>query len=114
MLRVQLRWAVEHHQPDRMRLLAEHGIDVRSPFTDDGPTWSPGDAQTPLGLARLNGDTDIADYLLSRGAAPSEPDPVQDLIAAAFNADRASVESADPDTVAKARESRPGLVVWAA
>jgi ankyrin repeat protein len=117
MLRVQLRWAVEHHQPARVRLLAEHGVDVRSPFTDDGPAWSPGDGQTPLDLARLNGDTEIVDYLLGQGAAPPEADPVQDLIAAAFSADRPLVEyirAEHPDAASKARERRPGLIVWAA
>ena len=49
MLRVQLRWAIEHHQPARVRLLVEHGVDVHSPFGGDGPAWSPGDGRTPAG-----------------------------------------------------------------
>lgn len=124
-LRVQLRWAVEHHQPNRVRLLAAHGVDVVSPFGDDGPdredgdgpAWSPRDGSTPVELARLSGDTEIVDILLEHGARPPEPDPAQDLIAAAFRADRAEVArivAADPDVAARARERRPGLVVWAA
>ena len=117
MLRVQLRWAVEHHQPARVRLLVEHGVDFRSPFEGDGPAWSPGDGRTPVELARLNGDLEIADYLTAQGAASPGPDPVRDLIAAAFRADRATLDrirAEHPDAVAEALRSRPGLVVWAA
>nr|MDT0656412.1 ankyrin repeat domain-containing protein [Micromonospora sp. DSM 115978] len=117
MLRVQLRWAIEHRQPARVRLLVEHGVDFRSPFTGDGPVWSPGDGHTPIELARLNAETEIADYLLAQGAAPPDPDPVRDLIGAAMRADRSAVDrirAAHPDAVARARRSRPGLIVWAA
>jgi hypothetical protein len=117
MLRVQLRWAVEHHQAARVRLLADRGVDVRSPFEGDGPAWSPGDGRTPVELALLTGDTAIADDLLARGATPPGPDPVRDLIAAAFRADRSTVDSiraAHPEVVARARRDRPGLIVWAA
>jgi hypothetical protein len=117
MLRIQLRWAVEHHQPTRVRLLVEHGVDFHSPFEGDGPAWSPGDGRTPVELARLNGDTEIADYLLAQGAAPPDSDPVRELIAAAFRADRSTLDqirAEHPDAVAQARHSRPGLIVWAA
>jgi hypothetical protein len=117
MLRTQLRWAVEHHQPARVRLLVEHGVDFHSPFEDDGPAWSPGDGRTPVELARLNGDVEIADHLIDRGAAPPGPDPVRELIAAAFRVDRATVDrvrAEHPGVVAEARRGRPGLIVWAA
>ncbi|MEW9527991.1 ankyrin repeat domain-containing protein [Microbispora sp. NPDC049125] len=117
MLRVQLRWAVEHHQPARVRLLVEHGVDFHSPFEGDGPAWSPGDGRTPVELALLNGDTEIAGHLLARGAAPPAPDPVRELIAAAFRADRSTLDliiAEHPGVVAQARRSRPGLIVWAA
>jgi Ankyrin repeat len=116
MLRIQLRWAVEHHQPGRVRLLAEHGVDVRSPFEGDGPAWSPGDGRTPVELALLNGDTEIVDQLVAQGAEPPGPDPVRELIAAAFRADRSTLDrirAEHPDVVAEARSSRPGLIVWA-
>jgi len=117
LLRTQLRWAVEHHQPDRVRLLAEHGVDVRSPFEGDGPAWSPGDGRTPVELALLNGDSEIADHLIACGATPPAPDPVRELIAAAFHADRSAVQRlrAEHDGVVEhARRARPGLMVWAA
>ncbi|MGN9911174.1 ankyrin repeat domain-containing protein [Phytohabitans sp. LJ34] len=117
MLRVLLRWAVEHHQPARVRLLVEHGVDFRSPFEGDGPRWSPGDGRTPVELARLNGDAEIADYLLAQGAPPPAADPARDLIAAAFRADRSTVDkirAEHPAALAEARRDRPGLVVWAA
>jgi hypothetical protein len=108
MLRTQLRWAAGHHQPDRVRLLVEHGIDFRSPFDGDG--------QTPVELAQLNGDTEIADYLIAEGATPPGPDPVRELIAAAFRVDRSAlnrIRADHPDAVVQARRTRPGLVVWA-
>jgi ankyrin repeat protein len=117
MLRILLRWAVEHHQPARVRLLVEHGVDFRSPFEGDGPKWSPGDGRTPVELARLYGDTEIGDYLLAQGAAPPAADPARDLIAAAFRADRSTVErirAGHPGALAEARRDRPGLIVWAA
>ncbi|MDG4830313.1 hypothetical protein O7627_13490 [Solwaraspora sp. WMMD1047] len=117
MLRVQLRWAVEHQQPARVRLLVEHGVDFRSPFEGAGPAWSLGDGRTPVELAHLNGDTEIAYYLVAQGAAPPGPDPVRELIAAVFRADRSGLDrirTAHPDVVDQARRSRPGLVVWAA
>ncbi|HEU5475616.1 MAG TPA: hypothetical protein VFV67_33660 [Actinophytocola sp.] len=117
LLRIQLRWAVEHHQPARVRLLVEHGVDFRAPFEGDGPAWSPGDGRTPVELAQEYGDTEIADYLLAEGATAPDPDPVRELIAAAFRADRSTVDqirAEHPDVVARARNSRPGLIVWAA
>ncbi|NUT94264.1 MAG: ankyrin repeat domain-containing protein [Saccharothrix sp.] len=117
LLRTQLRWAVEHHQPGRVRLLVDHGVDFRSPFDGEGPLWSPGDGRTAVELALLNGDKEITDFLLARGATPPEPDPVRDLIAAALGGDRVTLDrirAEHPDAVSEARRSRPGLVVWAA
>ena len=117
MLRIQLRWALEHDQPERVRLLVEHGVDFRSPFRTDGLAWAPGDGRTPVELAVLNGLPGIADFLLSRGAIAPDLDPAGELIAAAFRADWSAVEEVrarHPDALAEARRRRPGLVVWAA
>ncbi|GIH10579.1 hypothetical protein Rhe02_86460 [Rhizocola hellebori] len=115
MLRIQLRWAIEHHLSERVRLLVDNGVDFRSPFEGDGPAWSPGDGRTPIELAQLNGNTEIADWLLAKGAVLA-PDPVRDLIAAAFRNDRSTLDQIRaeyPDAVAQARQDRPGLMVWA-
>jgi hypothetical protein len=115
LLRIQLRWAVEHNQRERARLLAEHGVDIAGPFTDrDNPAWAPGDGRTPVELARLYGHTAIEADLVARGAPAAAPDPVAELIAAAFRGDRAAVEAVDPGVVERARAQRPGLIVWAA
>ncbi len=118
MLRTQLRWAIEHDQADRVRLLVEHGVDFRSPYRDeDRPVWQPGDGRTPADLAQLNGNTAILEYLLSRGAPAPQPDPASDLVAAMLRADRFAVErirAQHPDVVDQVRQARPGLIVWAA
>lgn len=118
MLRTQLRWAIEHHQPDRVRLLVEHGVDFRSPYTrTDGPAWHPGDGRTPADLAHLTGNPALVEYLVAQGAAVPRLDQAGDLIAAVFRADRDTVErlrAQHPDAVEEARRTRPGLIVWAA
>jgi ankyrin repeat protein len=118
MLRTQLRWAIEHHQPGRVRLLVEHGVDFRSPYTrTDGPAWHPGDGRTPADLALLAGNTALVEYLVSQGAAPPQLDPASDLLAAVFRGDRPAVErlcAQHPGALEEARRSRPGVVVWAA
>jgi hypothetical protein len=118
MLRTQLRWAIEHDQADRVRLLVEHGVDFRSPYRDeDRPVWQPGDGRTPADLAQLNGNTAILEYLVSRGAAAPRLDPASALVAAAFRADRPAVErirAQHPGVVEQVRQARRGLIVWAA
>ncbi|WP_035304302.1 hypothetical protein [Actinokineospora inagensis] len=113
MLRVQLRWAVEHRQLGRVRLLASNGVDVSSPFAGRRPVWSPGDGRTPVEVAHLNGDVEIVSYLGSLGIAVPAVSPVDDLIAAVFRGDR-SVLLAGAEVIAEARRERPGLIVWAA
>ena len=107
LLRSLLRWAVEHDQRERVRLLAERGVDIRTPF----------DGRTPVELALLCGNVEIAAYLVALGAPEPDPDPVDDLVAAAFRADRSALDAVrarHPDAVERARRARPGLVVWAA
>jgi ankyrin repeat protein len=115
LLRTQLRWAVEHDQPDRVRLLVEHGVDFRSPYTAAGLAWRPGDGRTPVELAWLNGNAAIAAYLMSRGAPRPALDPADELIAAVLRGDDGRrVLAEHPEAAAEARRLRPGLVVWAA
>ncbi len=108
LVRDQLRWAVTHHQRARVRLLADHGVDVVTPF-DDG--------RTAVELATLAADRDIADDLIARGAPPPQLDPVDALVAATLLADRdaiASLRRDDPDLLARAQRERPSLVLRAA
>ena len=116
-LRTLLRWAVEHHQSERVRLLVEHGVDFHSRYVLDGVAWRPDDGRTPVELARLNGHDDIVEYLVAQGAAPPAPDPVSELVAAALRVDRAAVQRLlreHPGALPAALRSRPGLIVWAA
>jgi hypothetical protein len=123
LLRGQLRWAVNHGFLERVRLLAEHGVDLRTPY-DDG--------RTPIELAQLDGNTALVDFLVAQGIPTPDLDPVSALIAAAFAVDHAAVDHAavdhaavdhaaverlraeHPGIVEELRRTRPGLIVWAA
>jgi ankyrin repeat protein len=118
LLRIQLRWAVEHNLPDRVRLLVRHGVDVRSRYRAPADTvaWLPDDGYTAAELAARCGNAPLADFLASQGS-PLRLDPADALIAAALRADRGEVErlrAAHPAVVEQVRTSRPGLIVWAA
>jgi ankyrin repeat protein len=118
MLRTLLWWAVQHHQVERVRLLADNGVDVRSPYSSDGrPAWRLAAGRTPVELATLNGDAAMVEALVAGGAAPPDLDPAGEVTAAVFAGDRAALDRlrvAHPDAIASLVESRPGLIVWAA
>ena len=94
LLATQLRWAVSHDQRDRVRLLVSEGVEFRIGFVE---------------LALVNGNTEVAAYLESAGAAAPALDPVSAFVAAVL-----SGGDVDPAVVPAARAARPGLVVWAA
>jgi Ankyrin repeats (3 copies) len=94
LMATQLRWAVTHDQRDRVRLLVSEGVEFRSGFVE---------------LALVNGNTEVAEFLKSAGAAEPVLDPVSAFVAAVL-----SGGSFDPAVVPSARAARPGLVVWAA
>lgn len=109
-LRVQLRWAIEHRFPDRVRLLAAHGVDVRSPYED---------GRTPLAIAELYGGPDVMAALRDAGVDQTTTEnPADALVAAAFRADRAAVETLardHPEAVEALRGPRGwNLLPWAA
>jgi Ankyrin repeats (many copies) len=107
-LRGQLAWAITHGMTDRVRLLAEQGVDVAAPFED---------GDTPAAVARTTGHADLVSLLVSYGAAEPSLPPLDDFIAAALAADQARIgqlQDSHPDLVATARAARPALVVWAA
>nr|WP_042183483.1 ankyrin repeat domain-containing protein [Kibdelosporangium sp. MJ126-NF4]CEL15546.1 FOG: Ankyrin repeat [Kibdelosporangium sp. MJ126-NF4]CTQ98212.1 FOG: Ankyrin repeat [Kibdelosporangium sp. MJ126-NF4] len=103
-LRSLLKWAVTHNQRQRVALLAEHGVDVITPFPD---------GTTPVRLAQRNGHRKLARFLRERGAPTPELEPVETFIAAVLAVDATAVAATPPDVVAAAREARPGLMVWA-
>jgi ankyrin repeat protein len=112
MLRNLLWWAVTHDQRERVALLAAHGVDVRSPFTE--VRYRRANGRTPIELALLNGHRALADELDALGAGRPDFDPIDAFVAAALAGDENAVRSADPATVRDARKARPGLLTWAA
>ena len=94
LMATQLRWAVTHDQRDRVRLMVSEGVEFRTGFVE---------------LALVNGNTEVASFLRSAGAAEPVLDPVSAFVAAVL-----SGGSFDPAVVPSAIAQRPGLVVWAA
>jgi ankyrin repeat protein len=116
MLRGQLWWAIVHDMRDRASLLIEHGTDIRTRYASPGgrPTGlRTSDGLTPAELATLSGYPDLADWLVSQGAAPPALSEVHQLIAAALAGDRETAMRLRTHAP-QAREQRPGLIVWAA
>ncbi|MGC0314797.1 ankyrin repeat domain-containing protein [Kitasatospora acidiphila] len=108
LLRGQLGWAVDHRQGKRVKLLVEHGVDVRTPFAD---------GRTPAARALRNGDQDLVDHLVAHGAETPSADPVDALLGAALAGDGPAVAwllAARPGVAAEARAARPSAMVWAA
>jgi ankyrin repeat protein len=66
MLRSLLAWVVTHDQRQRVALLAEHGVDIVSRFTEQRSPRG----HTPVEMALINGHRELADQLLALGAQP--------------------------------------------
>jgi len=108
MLRGELSWAISHGMTERVRLLAEHGVDVVSPLPD---------GTTPAECAAVTGHPDLVRFLAGRGAAAPDLGPEQRFVAAALAADQAALGellAARPGLAAAVRAARPALIVWAA
>ena len=108
LVRSQVHWAVTHGMIERVRLLAEHGADLVSPFPD-GTTLAQHAATT--------GHPDLVRFLVARGAAAPDLDPEQRFVAAALAADQAALGellAARPGLAGAVRVARPALIVWAA
>jgi ankyrin repeat protein len=112
MLASLLDWAVSHDQRARVDLLAAHGVDVVAPIV--APRRSSRTARTPIEIALVNGNRELAARLRQLGAAEPVLDAVDTLVGAILAGDRAAVEATPADVVADAVRRRPGLVVWAA
>ena len=118
LIRGQLRWAVTHDMRDRVRLLAEHGADLRTPFEAGEERLvmcvNACDGRTPAEVAAICGCRAVLDWLVEHGGVPRPPAEGADgLIAAALAGDRHTAERLATHADA-ARVQRPGLIVWAA
>jgi ankyrin repeat protein len=123
LLRGQLAWAIAHGMTDRVRLLADHGVDLAGPMTEaiaDGlAEWAAidGDSPTPTAIAALTGYPEIVDLLIDRGAPTPVLSPGGALVAAVLAVDRVAVDrlrAERPDLVDHVRSTRPSLTAWAA
>jgi ankyrin repeat protein len=110
MLRVLLAWAVTHDQRERVALLAEHGVDIVSPFTEERAPRG----RTPIELALISGHRELADQLAGLGARPPRLRAADAFVAAVLAGDADTVANTPPKVVASVRAKRTGLVTWAA
>jgi ankyrin repeat protein len=116
LVQIQLWWAIVHDMRDRVRLLVEHGADIRTPYAAPGgrPSWArTSDGRTPVEVAALSGCPELVDWFVTQGAAGPALEGVDGLIAAVLRGDRQAVEGLR-GYVEEARAERPALIVWAA
>ena len=117
LIRGQLRWAVAHDMRMRVRLLAEHGADLRTPFEAGEERlvrcYDACDGRTPAEVAALCGCLAVLDYLTEQGVPRPAAEGADGLIAAVLAGDRRTAERLAGHAGA-ARAQRPGLTVWAA
>jgi ankyrin repeat protein len=110
MLRSLLAWAITHDQRRRVALLAEHGVDVVSPFTEQRSPRR----RTPVEVALVNGHRQLASQLLALGARPARLSAADTFVAAVLAGDSEAVQQTPAEVVATVRRKRTGLVTWAA
>jgi ankyrin repeat protein len=110
MLRSLLAWAVTHDQRRRVALLAEHGVDIVSPFTEPR---SPRRG-TPVEVALISGHRELAGQLLALGARPPRLSAADAIVAAVLAGDTEAVQMTPPDVITAVRRKRSGLITWAA
>jgi len=113
----QLRWAVTHDMRDRVRLLAEHGADLLTPFEAGEERIvscvNACDGRTPAEVAAICGCWSVLDLLTGYGVPRPAAEGADGLIAAALAGDRRTAERLAGYADA-ARAQRPGVIVWAA
>jgi ankyrin repeat protein len=109
MLLQQMGWAAKYNQFDRLRLLVEHGVDVNTPDSRL--------CRTPYELALLNGNQEIAQYLLDHGARQTTLSDLDAFAAACLTADAPQARSLlakDPTLVGRLGDERVELLNLAA
>jgi ankyrin repeat protein len=110
MLRSLLAWAITHDQRRRVALLAEHGVDIVSPFTEErGPRRG-----TPIEVALINGHRELAGQLLALGARPARLGAADAFVAAVLAGDTEAARRTPAEIIDTVRRQRTGLVTWAA
>lgn len=112
LLRALLWWAVTHDQRQRVALLAEHGVDVVTRFTE--VRYPDGNGRTPVEVAVINGKRELADQLRALGAGKPRLRPAEEFVAAVLAGDAEAVRATDPAVVEEVRRTRTGLLTWAA
>jgi hypothetical protein len=119
----QLTWAIAHGMTERVRLLADHGVDLAASsnesFAGLVADWAAGHEQsaTPAAIAATTGHPELVEYLVGRGAPRPALEPEAAFVAAVLAADRVGVDQlrrAHPGLVERIRATRPGLVAWSA
>ncbi len=111
MVQHQLRWAIHHNMRARVRLFAEMGVDLTTPF-DGQPSWAAlAASRTAAEFAVLCGHKLIVDELAKHGAAARRMSPVDELVGAILAGDE---PIGDAPVLRAARAARPSLVVQAA
>jgi Ankyrin repeats (many copies) len=116
LIRGQLWWAIVHDMRGRVRLLAEHGADLSSPYAAPGgrPTGlRTSHGRTPAEVALMCGCRELAGWLVEHGAPAPRLTGVDSFIAAAVAGDREQATRLRAHAAA-ARAERPALIVWAA
>jgi ankyrin repeat protein len=100
-----------------VRLHAEHGADLRTPFEAGEERivrcYDACDGRTPAEVAALCGCLAVLDYLTDQGVPRPAAEGADGLIAAVLAGDRRTAERLAGHAGA-ARAQRPGLTVWAA
>ena len=109
MLQQQMGWAAKYNQMERLKLLIDHGVDVNTPDRRL--------RRAPYEIALLSANTEIAEYLLSRGATRTSLSDLDDFAAACMAADAArahSLLSGDATLVDRLGDQRAELLNRAA
>ncbi|HTN78702.1 MAG TPA: ankyrin repeat domain-containing protein [Acidimicrobiales bacterium] len=105
MVRGQLRWAAQHNQTARVRLLLDHEVDAVTPY-DDG--------RSAIEIAAMAGNVDVVAVLEQSGLAIPTLEPDDAFVVAVLAGDREAARRADSAVIDRVRAARPGLLVWAA
>ena len=109
MLQQQLGWAAKYNQVARLQLLVDHGVDIN--VADSRLR------RTPYNLAVLNGNQEIAQYLLAHGADATALSDLDSFFAACLGADEVRARTflaQDPTLLSRLGGHRAELLQLAA